>query len=376
MASTASVERYSAILSGQSAENANDTTAVGEQQANVGGEGKKASEEEIIKIALEDVTEIQDQLLNNSSDPDNAVVQTNRLRLHPRRKVARKRFGEFSILVRRKVRYANGQETPQGTQLEIQSPRLQEIFRTRFEGRAGNVDLGTSPIKIPSPYYLLFYQRKEIEDYVQQHLEPVETNNEMQLVVEFIKENKDLQAAIVDYERLFPLGLITFNILWTIYPPREIVVFCEDEVQECYYCRQVYPFTSEGVPGFTIEVEGIAFDGKRTGRVSRVFRIMFFQGVKEITSLSIFPLTKYGKNDGLYQRLAGRRLRFEELVKPGNERMHMHMQYQGPVWIQDPKSDRTNLITDFTVSPFLSAPQTTAMSLTLTPGERTSNHRL
>jgi hypothetical protein len=358
MASLASVERYSEILSAPEASPPGAASIAGKQSGfvdeqgrsdDIFGEQQPATEDS--RAAFEDLSHIQDVLINRESDSENEIIKTDQLRLRPRwrGKQTRKRFGDYAVILRRKfVQNGPGLE-PGEVRFEIQSHQLQEVFRTKFSASAGSVDLTADPIRIPRPYYLLFHQRKSILEYVEDEAEPGETRQRMKLVKDFILDNPDLKCTIQDYEHLFPAGLVTFNILWTIYVPGADVIVRDDNTIHCYRCMKVVRDVYQNTPRYVIHVEGIDYSGKFIGRTRKSLEVVYFQGSRDISSLSVQPLDTYPEKEALKELLRARYRRFTSLV----EANHTHMHYEGLVWIPDPEADRferpTPIIQGFTV---------------------------
>jgi len=314
---------------------------------------------ETTKIAFEDITEVQDAALNAESDPNNNIYLTRQVRRVPanndnQNQDPPRKFGEYSILLRRMVKEGMGGEwVPQGTFLEVQSKRLQDTFRHLFTPLlAGDVDLSSDPIRIPAPFKLLFYGRSLVTDFLASHntTDSDILTQEMQLVGEFVRTNHDLRTVAKSYDNLYPQRLVAFDILWTIYVPGQIVVMNGKGYQECYRVIKAERFvTVQNEVNVRISMIGVDFDGTRTGEVKRKHTVPEFKGNMEIDSLDLVPLELYSGTD-LQDRLIKRGQLFAELVKGP-----AHREYSGIAWV--PERPGAPLSVSFMVGSLTSFPQ-------------------
>ncbi|KAH8807104.1 P-loop containing nucleoside triphosphate hydrolase protein [Xylogone sp. PMI_703] len=260
------------------------------------------------------------------------------MRLRPRQtgKASRKRFEAHAVLLHRKCKLDRNTYIPSSVRLEIQSHQLQQIFQTAFRNYPGDVNLDSNPIRIPSPYHLLFYRREWINQYVQEHSKSDDSNKKMMLIQSFIEDNKTLNSIIREYDQLFPSRKVTFNILWTIFIPGELVILNSDDIREVYRCLYVSQVKRQGQPSYLIHVEMKSFNGKCVGMVEKRLEIAYFNGTKDVLSLPVFPFKLHPHKSSLEQLLYERCGIFESLLEENNS----HRQYEGLVWIPDPLAER------------------------------------
>jgi hypothetical protein len=188
--------------------NLSDKTGDVEQEINVANPERNRKD-------FADITEIKSTSVRGESKE---ILLTKQFWPPPKRaERARKKFQEYSVLLRRTV-----VETPHGFQhirneLEIQSESLQKAFRGLAVDIYENVDIEASPIKLASPYCELFFCRNLISEFVLNETRSLEAREEMKILETFIlDDNHELTQVIKDHEMLTARGKITATRLWTI----------------------------------------------------------------------------------------------------------------------------------------------------------------
>lgn len=290
----------------------------------------KSDEKPKYRVVFEDIAEVQDVLVDDSSASDNEIIQTNQLRLRPRQKRAHRKFGDISVLLRRKYKQKGSELNETGRKLEIQSEKLQNDLRKLLKEEGDGINWNGDPVKIPAPYYTLFYNRKKIEAFTAED-RPAEEKEEMRLVLDFIHKDEGLKTILKRYDQCVPNGKITFDILWTIYVPNTIIISNIDEILECYRCVNVSTIVTKqtGEQCYRLTAERLDFDGTYSGTTIKKIELKGFQDAKDIYSLNVTPLEGHPRQKEITELMMTRYDRFQSLIKASHSHKHSH----GPAWI-------------------------------------------
>lgn len=334
MVTGATVDNYLSILG---EDTANDRSSI------------SSEDEEECRREFEDVTEIQDALVNDSSDSDNEVVRTNQLRRRPRQKKAHssRNFGDFAVLLRRKYREDERGLTPTSRRLEIQSQVLRRDLRQLLEDENDGMNWASSPIRFESPFYTLFFHRHQIEAFTNGEA-PSENRECMRLVHDFIHMDEGHKATLKQHDQYVRNGKIIFDILWTIYTPNSIFIHNINDIQQCVRCVGVPQLstTRDGEKFYYVTVESLDFDGTHIGVKRQHISLEDFAGAKEISSLTLTPLEGHPRQSELESQMKSRFTQFRDLVQAG----HSHKQSKCLAWAFSVENGMRKLEKAFQVS--------------------------
>lgn len=119
------------------------------------------------------------------------------------------------------------------TYVEIVSQSLQETLHKVFEGYYNAFD-NTNPVRFKYPFYSLIHRHQAIRDISQSASMSVKTRNEILKLIMFL--DIDLGAAVKDYETMKSFEtLVSFDRLWTIFQPGEIILKKDEaHFEECW----------------------------------------------------------------------------------------------------------------------------------------------
>ncbi|KAJ4322672.1 hypothetical protein N0V84_004697 [Fusarium piperis] len=317
MPSSATAEAYSKILDEQ------DTPQKDEV-------AQKTEDRKPHSVGFEDISEIWDPLVDDSSDSDNEVIKTRHLRSRPRHKRADKKFGDISLLLRRKFAQHVEGLREKGRRLEVQSTQLQAELRHLLQDVSGDMNWDEDPIKICQPYQVLFHGRERIAAIVN-HNGNDEKTQELHLVHDFIHREEGLKTTLKRYSQCVPHGQISFDLLWTIYMPTKILVSTFEGTLECYRCIRVSDLitTPTGEESYHITLESINFNGSQVGKTMCTTTLTGFKGVRNISSLPLTPLDGHPQEVDIRALMTSRHAQFQALIKAG----YSHKHYQGLAWV-------------------------------------------
>ncbi|KAH8145615.1 uncharacterized protein LAJ45_10416 [Morchella importuna] len=123
----------------------------------------------------------------------------------------------------------------------------------------------------------------------------------------------EFDEVIKDVANLLPQGLISYEILWTIFKPgRAIYARSHHDQQRCLQFERG-DYINGNEPRYSLDVKYVDYDGKYFGMTQTTVPILPFEGTMKITSLAAFPLEYHPKKDVVSKFLIERGRRFEGL---------------------------------------------------------------
>jgi len=111
-------------------------------------------------------------------------------------------------------------------QLEIQSKFLRAVFKKRAK-HYREMSVESNPIIITRPFRPLFFLRDALREEANA-AKLLREKEELELLLQFIHSKQCLADVISKHEGLVPQKKISFDILWTLFPPHELVYYHDD----------------------------------------------------------------------------------------------------------------------------------------------------
>jgi hypothetical protein len=149
----------------------------------------------------------------------------------------------------------------------------------------------------------------EIKEEEKQKAQPEQSLvNDIGTVLRFVEE--DFGGSVNSLQSLLSKGEITFDLLWAIFPPSELIIAMEHGVlrqpQALNILTAEYGSHQNGQQFFSATGKIITHDGQDFGRGSFVPTIQGFEGSRKLTTLAFFPIRFHPDEDKLRQRLIAR----------------------------------------------------------------------
>ncbi|PVH68761.1 P-loop containing nucleoside triphosphate hydrolase protein [Cadophora sp. DSE1049] len=259
-----------------------------------------------MKVDLVDIIETQGRWGDRSTISLTADIH--------KAKGQKQRYQEYAIILRR---LRDPDNVPKSTRLEILSPiiraALQEVL-----GEYSTVNMDSDIIIIDKPYAPLFHYRKELREYAASEFRKEDEKAHMNVLIQFM--NKYLDETSRTYERLLPSELTTYNLLWTLFRPEEVVIARRDHFVEAYIVDSC-SVTDIGKDGEVMMILDLVarhwdYNGARFGPVTTPIKIGPFLGTKKIRDLEVYPIAFHEENDGgdLRQKLIARGRKWRSIL--------------------------------------------------------------
>ena len=225
----------------------------------------------------------------------------------------RGRYTEFAILIRRKI---DKDGNAVSTEVEIRSP----IIRRALQGILATyafLNLAAVPIVIAKPYGALFHYRKEIREYTSAPERTSEETRHLRLLTDFL--DKNIGASEKLYQQLNLNGVITFDLLWTLFRAEDDIVCQTDyfeQISRVVHCES--KTTKDDEKFFQIQVWRWGYNAGKFGPAQETLVIKEFSSTRRITQLPFFPFRCLSDMDqkAMRTRLVGRGYQWRNLIHP------------------------------------------------------------
>lgn len=248
----------------------------------------------------------------------------------------KKRFGEFSLLLRRIMDLNDPRRVT--LQLELQSDIiLRQQFR-RFARRITSISLHHTPIVIQEPYPELYHCRKAIRDEAASTTDE-SVRQELQLLIDF--EMRYMADTIATIEAFKNSGTIEFIWLWGIFKPgcQVVVQNTSATAAPIEWCGILKSYTTrrdESGAVWVVTVTHTCFNGQKFGTGETVYQFHDFPGTIAITQLPLYPLEYHMDKQRLIDAAVESGEMFERYcrasAKDSLPPVGTTMVYEGPFW--------------------------------------------
>jgi hypothetical protein len=196
-------------------------------------------------------------------------------------------YEEYSLVVRKILKMDKDRKYQKyETLAEFRDPHIQRAFQLLLR-HFKLVNLASLPIIFRYPYYDLFIRNK-LQEYKNSVLRPDEERPGLDVLSEFIEEEH--KEAIRDYNQLVPNGFITFNRIWTLFPPNTLIISVVDVLQRAYrVTKSSILKPRDGNSFLQISCWGWYGDGY-FGRFETRLKVPEFGDCQRILDLDVYPL--------------------------------------------------------------------------------------
>jgi hypothetical protein len=196
--------------------------------------------------------------------------------------------------------------------IDIQSPLLKRALEYVFGDYPG-ITPGLAHLSFVPPFEPFFYRWDRLQKISEDNQNnDQETLDHIQLLKKVLQE--ELQETFDTHNDLISHGVITFDFLWTLFPPGDLIFTIQDgqDQLEKVECSNYVESPGQGI-SFLISGYHVNCDGKRFGFEFFNVSLKSFTGTKPITDLKAYPLRFHVSAPKLQERLIQRGRHFEDL---------------------------------------------------------------
>ncbi|KAF2184022.1 P-loop containing nucleoside triphosphate hydrolase protein [Zopfia rhizophila CBS 207.26] len=210
----------------------------------------------------------------------------------------------YALIVRNKNSHQTG-KAMEVSSIIVQSPLLKPLLEDVFEGYDG-VTAGLKKLTFSKPFAPFFYRWSRFKKAVEGETDG-STRAHAQLLYDVL--SKELDDTITTYQDLLSHGVSTYNYLWTLFKPGDILL-CQLKGEDMMMKLQNSDYESGG---FGLFAKYVDWNGSFFGYASCKFTVHPFEGTKPITDLEAHPIQFNSEAGAIESRLASRGKRFGEL---------------------------------------------------------------
>lgn len=184
--------------------------------------------------------------------------------------------------------------------VRLQSPYLRKALRTTLEKYGILYDGQEIYAESVAPHHGLFFALEQVAELAKTADDEV-TRNHCGLLCSIIE---DIFGDVLDkLEELEAEGKITFDLLWTLFPPHSVFATLPDRQPPIgYRVKKIWQNKEQ----FKMKHENIIFDGFRYGTYSSYSRIYPFEGAVPIVAIPDIPYIDLSRDTAMRARLIER----------------------------------------------------------------------
>jgi flagellar biosynthesis GTPase FlhF len=211
------------------------------------------------------------------------------------------------------VRHYDSDNELDYTRLYVNPKPLRELLFDVI-GNYPSDPIDVDDVQIESPYHSLFHYREKLESEGLKRFENDEESlGQLKLLMSWIKTHFELD--LIAHARCVSgdLKAISYDRLWTLFPPETIVYSKLLEKHRAFRVRESWYETGE-MPGLGLKVKFIDFDGERVGSRKMELFIPKYTGTQELSELPTMPLDMLDDCKEVREELTARGRKFETYI--------------------------------------------------------------
>jgi hypothetical protein len=229
-----------------------------------------------------------------------------------------------ALVVRKRKNHAEGKSLVLDS-LVVQSESLKATLARVLEGYQG-ITPNLKKLVFRAPFHSFYYRwenlKRVLED--QKTNDPAAAQYTQLLYDTLDAELRDERLEIAD---LLENGVMTYNLLWSLFEPGERVVARIDSHWRFFVATQS-SVNETGI--FEVRGKYIDWDGSKFGYASAILQVCPFEGTQRITELNVYPARFHPSLEEVTSEVMARGERFRDL-----HGFH-HTAYSGDVSYKDP----------------------------------------
>ncbi|KAL8728442.1 MAG: hypothetical protein Q9166_005404 [cf. Caloplaca sp. 2 TL-2023] len=226
--------------------------------------------------------------------------------------------GRYALVIRYN-RCFDGRKNLSISSIVVQSPLLKKVLGwvlKDYPCMAPELDR----LEIVSPFRPFVHRWQRLTDALYTEQDPT-TKSHIRLFYDALKS--DLELTLETRDDFIDHNTITFNALWMIFSPGDIIFTTRNKRQVAARLKDSYIHQDRHVDIHRLECEMIYGDGETFGWNQTWIDIQEFAGMKKINDLEVYPLRFHHNVDGITKQLVENGKAYERLLG-----LH-HKQYQG-----------------------------------------------
>lgn len=204
------------------------------------------------------------------------------------------------------------------TEVEIQSKTLAELLKASLTHHM-DFPHHDRVIRLRSPFKAVVHNWTKLLDEAKPHLDEDDEHNtareDLKRLMDQVSSSTELKQYFRDLDPSKPSETVSFELLWTIFPPGCLVY--SKRVMQKDQVLILQNLEEEEVKGnrkrVTLTCWAYDWDGEFFNRVPYDLYIEYFKGTTSINTLDCFPIEHHRDRTGLRTRLINRGKKYREL---------------------------------------------------------------
>lgn len=221
--------------------------------------------------------------------------------------------GQYALLARN-IKGSKGQREYELDSIVVQSDHIKRFLARVMDGYPG-ITMSRKRVQFSKPFEP-FVHRWEMLSEAKDNESNAQAKAHVDLLYGILAA--ELNDVITNKQNLVLDGVITFDMLWTIFEPGQITLSTMDDCNRAFRLEKSWPGS-----GFEIDTVYIDYNGHGFGYRNYSLSIPTFEGTKPIMSLPVIPFVFHNDKDTLRKSLTLRgKLWYQH-------KGHHHKQYEG-----------------------------------------------
>ncbi|OTB01387.1 hypothetical protein M426DRAFT_25691 [Hypoxylon sp. CI-4A] len=202
----------------------------------------------------------------------------------------------------------------EGKSMVLHSIVVQSSFLKSFLGQVFKHYSGITPalkkLVFKAPFHGFFYEWARLERMAAEVEEPT-SRNHVRLMLKLLKN--ELKETISLSSDLNTNGVITYDLLWTIFKPGIDVYTFEDGYDRIYRLQRTQYVSGPSGQLFQLTLGEVETDGSTFGYQTKFANIAYFPGTRKVQDLEIFPASSHPRLGELKDALRKRGEMFRKI---------------------------------------------------------------
>lgn len=215
----------------------------------------------------------------------------------------------YAFILRYIMPRIHGEETTDGRRnwkfksIDIQSPFLKTVLRDILSGLPEASQISDRAVSFESPFEAFFFRWDEFSTRLKSEKDE-ETNRHIELLADNLQ--RELGSAFAARAQINMDGTASFQYLWTIFPPGEIVLNCKARnITAARLAQSSRRLQYSSCIDLSAQI--LDWNGDNVGWKAIEIQIPEHEGLRKVTELPYYPLTFHGSAEIVREQLVKKR---------------------------------------------------------------------
>ena len=243
---------------------------------------------------------------------------------------------KYALLVRNVKVYNDPRKVLKVHSLVVQSPYLKKLLQKVLKDYPG-VALRLKRLEFSQKFEPIVHRWAKLQEAIAELGDETEDEKETKKHAKLFQDllRKEFEDVIDTSQDMMTQGVMTFELLWTLYQPATLVYAKQDGQETALKLTSTkYGVDRNNNPVFWVQGKYVEWDGSRFGSNKVNIMCPAFAGTKRIASLPAFPFEYHPDKEKMTERLLDRGTKAEALA--GSH----YKAYNGIGWRRNPFGGR------------------------------------